>query len=335
LRQQDHIRPMALNTPPSRPQTSQRGTTVAHVFDRHRVRANRNRAATRYEDFAFVKSAAVDDLLDRLEAVNRTFGLALDLGSHTGGFARAFQRRPTLSGKIGELVQTDLSGAMLALAEGMRVQADEERLPFADGSFDLVVSALSLHWVNDLPGALIQARHALKSDGLFLATLLGGRTLQEVRACLYEAEVELTGGAVPRVSPFADAPDIAALLQRAGFALPVTDSHVLTVRYGSVLRLFEDLKGMGERAAFADRARPTLSRAVFGRAMALYQGRHADAEGRVAASFDLITATGWTPHESQQKPLAPGSAKTRLADALGVTEQSLDEKATPGRRPGR
>ncbi len=216
---------------------------------------------------------------------------------------------------------------MLRLRSGertaMRVVADEERLPFAPDSLDLVVSLLGLHWTNDLVGALIQIRRALRPDGLFIGAFLGGATLTELRQCLLEAEDEVIGGAGPRVSPFADGLDAGALLQRAGFALPVADVDRLVVRYRHPLRLMADLRAMGETNALVERPRRPLTRPVLARAFALYQERFGLADGRVPATFEIITATGWAPHASQQVALKPGSAKMRLADALGVTEHKL------------
>ena len=229
--------------------------------------------------------------------------------------------------RVGHLIESDLSGAMLARRPGPRVQLDEERLPFADESLDLVVSTLALHWVNDLPGALIQIRRALKPDGLFMGALLGGSTLTELRQALTEAEAELTGGAGLRIAPFADTFDAAGLLQRAGFALPVADLDRVRVRYAHPLKLIADLKAMGETNALTDRARRPLSRAVLARACEIYAARFAEPDGRVVATFDIVTMTGWAPHPDQQKPLKPGSAKMRLADALGTTEQPTGDTA--------
>ena len=303
----------------------------AVVFDRALLRKRRDRAAAGFEAYAFLKDRMVEDVLDRLEAVNRTFRRALDLGAHDGRFARALTRRPGLSGRIETVFSADLSPAFAARAPGPAFAADEALSPLADGAFDLVVSTLSLHWVNDLPGALIQIRRALTPDGLFIGAMFGGRTLQELRACLIEAEAEATGGASPRVSPFAETVDMAALLQRAGFALPVADIERLPVRYANPGRLLDDLKGMGETNALIARAPRALSRGVLMRALALYSQRFAGPDGKVPATFEVVVATGWAPHESQQKPLRPGSAKTRLADALGVEERSAGEKAPRGR----
>jgi SAM-dependent methyltransferase len=201
--------------------------------------------------------------------------------------------------------------------------ADEEALPFAEGSFDLVASALSLHWTNDLPGVLVQIRRALAPDGLLLAALVGGQSLNELRTALTSAEAELTGGASPRVAPFADVRDLGQLLQRAGFALPVTDLEPIIVRYSSMFALMRDLRAMGATNALTERSRVPLRRAVLMRAAEIYADRFADPDGRIRATFDIIWLSGWAPHESQQKPLAPGSARMRLADALNAKESKL------------
>jgi SAM-dependent methyltransferase len=198
--------------------------------------------------------------------------------------------------------------------------ADEELLPFRDGSLDLVVSALALQLVNDLPGTLIQIRRALKPDGLMIAALMGGRTLEELREAFVVAETETLGGASPRVAPFADVRDLGALLQRAGFALPVADSETLEVGYASPLHLMRDLRAMGWANVLVERRRAPLGKATLARAIAVYQERHGRPDGRVKATFEIVTLTGWAPHESQQKPLRPGSAAHRLADALSTTE---------------
>ena len=250
----------------------------------------------------------------------RSFPRTVDLCARDGGFARALAASPARE-RVGLVIEADLSARMLSGREGPRVALDEERLPFAPGSLDLVVSALGLHWTNDLPGALVQIQRALKPDGLFLAAFLGGSTLIELRTCLFEAEAEVSGGAGPRVSPFAAALDAAALLQRAGFALPVVDTDKAVVRYRDPLKLLRDLRAMGETNVLVDRPARPLTREVLGRALQLYLERFADDEGRIPATFEILTVTGWTPHESQQKPLKPGSAKMRLADALGTVER--------------
>lgn len=228
---------------------------------------------------------------------------------------------------IDTLIEADLSGRMLGGRDGLRVVADEERLPFGDATLDLVTSTLSLHWTNDLVGALIQIRRALRPDGLFVGAIFGGATLTELRQSLLAAEAELSDGASMRVSPFADAIDAAGLLQRAGFALPVADVDRVKVRYAHPLKLLQDLRAMGETSVLLDRSRKPLSRKVLFRAMELYAERFAEADGRVPATFEIVSVTGWAPHDSQQKPLRPGSAKMRLADALGTTEQPTGDKA--------
>jgi SAM-dependent methyltransferase len=205
--------------------------------------------------------------------------------------------------------------------------ADEETLPFAPGSLDLVVSGLALQFVNDLPGALIQIRRALKPDGLFLAALIGGESLTELRQAFAAAEAEIEGGVSPRVAPFADLRDLGALLQRAGFALPVTDVDRVSVRYASPLELMHDLRRMGAGNALIERRRTPLRRATLKRMMEIYAERFSSADRRVAATFEIVWLSGWAPHESQQQPLAPGSAKTRLADALKTQELPAGEKA--------
>jgi malonyl-ACP O-methyltransferase BioC len=293
------------------------------VFDRHVVRRHRERAARHFADHDFLFREAGERLAERLDDLNRVFPRVLDLGARTGLLG------PLLAKRSGTqtIVQCDMSARMMraararACAETSGVHsavcvADEEFLPFAPSSFDLVVSCLSLHWANDLPGALLQIRHALKPDGLFLCAMLGGDTLNELRRALIEAEVAESGGAGPRVSPFADLRDAGALLQRAGFALPVADADTLTVTYENALDLMRDLRGMGEANAIAERRKDFTRRSTLLRAAAIYEDMFAE-EGRMPATFQVLNLTAWAPHESQQKPLRPGSAANRLADAIG------------------
>jgi len=294
------------------------------LFDRELHRRRLGRAARRYA--GFLKHRAADDLVQRLEAVKRDFAIAIDLGARDGAFAAALAKSDAAA-KVGFLVETDLSEAMLAGRAGSRVVADEERLPFAPESLDLVVSSLALHWTNDFVGALIQIREALKPDGLFLGAMLGGATLMELRAALTTAELELCDGAGPRVSPFADAFDAAALLQRAGFALPVTDVDRVTVRYPHLVALMADLRAMGETSVLVEGPRRPLTRRLIARAAELYAQRFAEPDGRIPATFEILTLTGWAPAASQPQPLRPGSARLRLADALGVRERSAGERA--------
>ena len=290
------------------------------LFDRLLHRKRLDRAAPRYA--GFLKARAAEDAAWRLSAILRSFPLAVDLGARDGAFKAALQSVEG-AGRIGTLIEADMSLAMLAGRPGLRVVADEERLPFKDESLDLVVSLLSLHWTNDLVGALVQIRRALKPDGLFIGTFFGGATLTELRQSLLEAEEEVTGGAGPRVSPFADGLDAAGLLQRAGFALPVSDVDRVSVRYDHPLKLMADLRAMGETNVLLDHSRRSLSRKALSRAFEIYRERFGDRDGRLPASFEIVSATGWAPHPDQQKPLKPGSAKASLAEALGVTERRL------------
>ncbi|TYC53461.1 methyltransferase domain-containing protein [Rhodobacterales bacterium] len=283
---------------------------------RHRQRALQ--AAKPGADFLLQSVAG--DLEDRLRLVKRSFKAAVDLGGHTGHVSRAVLE----SGAAEHIVRADLFVADPNLPPPDLV-CDDALLPFRDGSLDLVVSALSLQFVNDLPGSLIQIRRTLVPDGLFLATLPGAGTLTELRDSLTRAELEITGGAAARVLPFADTRDLGGLLQRAGFALPVTDLDTLTVRYDSMFALLADLKAMGATSVLKERAPTPLTRQILLRAAELYAENHSDPDGRIRATFAMVTLLGWSPDESQQKPLRPGSAKTRLADALGVAERKLDE----------
>jgi SAM-dependent methyltransferase len=290
------------------------------VFDRLLLRARRRRAA-RLGPATFLLDRVAEDLADRLATVLRTFTLAVDLGTPTGAVRRALRE------KVGTIVAVDAIPEGIAQHTGPRVVADEEALPFRDASLDLVVSALALQFVNDLPGTLVQIRRALRPDGLFLAALLGGETLPELRQAMSDAEIECEGGVSPRVAPFADLRDLGALLQRAGFALPVTDIDRVTVRYESVFALMHDLRRMGATNALVERRRTPLRRATLARMSEIYAQRFADDDGRVRATFEVAWLSGWAPHKSQQQPLRPGTAKARLADALGTSEMSAGEKA--------
>jgi SAM-dependent methyltransferase len=247
--------------------------------------------------------------------------MAANIGAHHG----LLSQRLRASAGIATIVDVERSEALLDRCQGSRVVADEEALPFAPASLDLVVSGLSLQLVNDLPGTLLQLRRALKPDGLLLAALLGGETLKELRQAWLAAEAEVSGGASPRVAPFADVRDLGGLLQRAGFALPVVDSEVVTVTYSSPLALMRDLKAMGASNMLAARRKIPVTRRLLQRAAEIYAERFARADGRVPATFEILTLTAWAPDESQQKPLRPGSAQARLADTLGASEGKLRE----------
>lgn len=292
------------------------------LFDRKLIIERRKRAIAA-GPATFLLDRVAADLAERLSAVKRRFPRALDIATPGEGVTRALAE----SGQIDVVIAAEPL-AMLR-PTGLRVVADEEALPFANESLDLVVSALALQWTNDLPGALIQTRRALKPDGLFLAALVGGDSLSELREALATAEAEMEGGASPRVAPFIDVRSLGGLLQRAGFALPVTDVDRLTLRYGRIEDLFHDLRRMGATNALIERRRAPLKRATLARAAAIYRERFADADGRLRATFEILWLSGWAPHESQQQPLKPGSAKMRLAEALGTRERPAGEK--PGR----
>jgi NADH dehydrogenase [ubiquinone] 1 alpha subcomplex assembly factor 5 len=302
------------------------GQDPIRVFDQRAVRLHRRRAARHARgraDFLFVESA--ERLADRLADINRVFPQALDLGCRDGLLARQLRGR----GGIVSLIGCDAEASFARAAPRPHLVAAADALPFAPQCFDLVLSNLLLHWTNDLPGALLQLRLALKPDGLFLAAMLAGDTLHELRAALIEAESEIENGAGPRVSPFADPRDLAALLQRAGFALPVVDSDRITATYTDALALMRDLRDMGESNALIARRRSFTRRATLLRAAELYQERHAGADGRIHATFEIATLTAWAPHQEQPKALRPGSARTRLAAALKTEERSAGERAQP------
>jgi hypothetical protein len=286
------------------------------IFDRLLQRRRRSRAAASPANFLLEHVAG--ELVDRLSVVLRRFDVGVDLGT-PGDAVRMSLRR---LGAVGTIVGADV----IARSKPF-VVADEEALPFRDSSLDLVVSGLALHFANDLPGVLTQIRRALKPDGLFLAALLGGDTLTELRQAFAEAESEIEGGVSPRVAPFADLRQLGALLQRAGFALPVIDVERVTVRYGSAFDLMHDLRRMGAANTLVARRRVPLRRMTLMQMADIYARRFADADGRIRTTFDIVWLSGWSPHPNQQQPLRPGSAKARLADALGTREISTGEKA--------
>ena len=284
------------------------------IFDRKTLRRRRDRAAPGFAEFDFLQRRVAEMIADCLLDVRRVFPLALDLGCRTGQMAGTLPKRAGIE----TLVQSDLSECMTREAGGLAVAADEEALPFAEQSFDLVTSCLALHWTNDLPGTLIQIRRCLKPDGLFLGALLGGATLSGLRAAFLDAETEMEGGASPRLSPFADVRDGGDLLLRAGFALPVATSESLDVSYPSPAALLADLRGMGETNAVRNRRRIFLRKSTLVRALALYQERHGEGggDGRVSTTFEVLFLTGWAPGPGQPQALTPGSGTTPLAEAL-------------------
>jgi SAM-dependent methyltransferase len=279
----------------------------AAIFDKALLEARRQRARKQGAE-TFLLDRVAADLGERLSAVLRRFERAADIGTPGDAVRRA-------------LVESGKAAAVEAMP------FEDEVLSAPVGTLDLAVSALALQFVNDLPGALIQMRRALKPDGLFLAALIGGDTLTELRQSFAAAESEVEGGISPRVAPFADIREIGGLLQRAGFALPVVDSERIIVRYGTVFALLHDLRRMGATNALNERRRKPLRRTTLFKMAEIYRERFADADGRLRATFEVIWLSGWAPHESQQQPLKPGSARTRLADALGAREIPAGEKA--------
>ncbi|KWT66180.1 SAM-dependent methyltransferase [Hyphomicrobium sulfonivorans] len=294
----------------------------SRIFDRTLLARRRRRFAGRVSEHDFLLQRVADDLAERLAIVRRTLPLAANIGAHHGLLS---ERIRGLAG-VKRVIDLDPVAALLARSPAdLRVVADEEALPFGDETLDLAVSALSLQLVNDLPGTLIQIRRALRPDGLLLASVLGGTTLHELRAAWLAAEAEVTGGASPRVAPFADVRDMGALLQRAGFALPVVDSETVTVTYSDPLSLMREIKAMGASNMLIARRKTPVTRSLLLRAAEIYIERYAQSDGRVPATFEILTLTAWAPDESQPKPLRPGSASARLAEALGVPERKLDE----------
>ncbi len=313
------------------------------IFDRHLLHARRARAAA-LGPSTFLIERVGQDLADRLATVLRRFECAVDLGTPTDAARRAL----AASAKVGTIIAADAlvgaafpsrppamqgdareaeKAAATSTDRALAVAAGLEALPFRDASLDLVVSVLALQFVDDLPGTLIQIRRALKPDGLLLAALAGGDTLSELRDAFAAAEAEIEDGVSPRVAPFADVRDMGALLQRAGFALPVTDSDRITVRYASALALMHDLRRMGATNPLRERSRRPLRRATLARMMQIYAERFSDPDGRIRATVEIVWLSGWAPHASQQQPLAPGSARQRLADALGTTENKLPRES--------
>lgn len=301
------------------------------IFDRELLTRRRARAAAaagfRDGDAAgsrpdFLLTRASEELLERLALIKRTFATLVVLGVHDAALGNALRA----SGRHDLVVEMDPVRTLLAGRSRPVVQADEECLPLRPGAVDAVLAPLTLQYANDLPGVLHQIKGALRPDGVLLAALVGGESLTELRQAFVMAESELEGGASPRVAPFVDARDLGGLLQRAGFALPVVDSDRFTVAYSTPLALLQDLRAMGASNVLVERRRTPLRRATLLRAMELYAERFSRPDGKVLATFEIVTATAWAPHESQQKPLAPGSAKARLADALGTRERPAGER---------
>lgn len=293
------------------------------LFDRKLLRARRARFAHEIEAREFLLAQVASEIAERVQLMLRPFPLALDLGAYHGLLGRKVAELPS----VGTMIFAESALAFAALCPRPSLVCDEDLLPFKAASLNLVVSGLALHRLNDLPGALIQIRQALAPDGLFMAALLGAGALIELRQALIEAEAETEGGASPRVSPFGDLRDYGALLQRAGFALPVADAETLSLNYSSPRDLMHEIRALGGGNVLLARSRKPLSRRTLERAEQIYRARHATPNGQVKASFEIVYLTGWAPDPGQQQPLKPGSAAQRLADALGVTEHSAGDKA--------
>ena len=296
-------------------------TGAPQIFEAIALRQHKERHAPAASQHDFLLKRVAEDFAERLAIVRREFQNSVSLGAYHGAVSRYLRA----NARVGTMVDVESAPKLLAQCDGPRLLSDIDVLPFAESSLDLVVSGLALHLVNDVPGTLAQVRRALKPDGLLLAALLGGETLKELREAWLIAEDEMTGGASPRVAPFADLRDLGGLLQRAGFALPVADNDVVRVTYTSPLALMQELKNMGMSNMLSERRRVPVTRTLLMRAAEVYLEKFGLPDGRVPATFEIVTLTAWVPHESQQKPLQPGSAKMRLSEALGVTEQSAGE----------
>ena len=290
------------------------------VFDRNRINNLRERSAANLDKHDFLFEWVASNLDGRLADITRQFPTALMIG---GRLNKDHKTLLIEQAKIKQLITMELGAKLLKGKHELNVQADEEMLPFGENTLDMVISPLSLHSVNDLPGTLIQINHALKPDGLFLAALFGGKTLFELRECMMQAEIITTGGVSPRIFPFADKQQLGSLMQRAGFALPVIDSEHITVSYPNLKKLLHDLRGMGEGNAIIERSRRPATKALFEKTEQEYLKRFSDEQGKIQASFEIIFLTGWAPHSAQQQPLRPGSAENALASALDTEEISV------------
>jgi SAM-dependent methyltransferase len=294
------------------------------LFNRDLLRRRRARVAAGAVAHDFLLARVAEDLAERVAVVRRRFGSVLELGAHHGVIGWALLK---LDNVDGPLVSAEATPALLGRCAGLPVAADEEALPFADGAFDLVVSGLALQLVNDLPGTLAQIRRVLRPDGLALVALVGGESLTELRQSWLAAEAETAGGASPRVAPFVDVRDLGALAQRAGFAMPVVDADTVTVTYASPLAVMAELRAMGAGNVLAARRRVPTRRDTLMRAAEFYAQRFGDGAGRVRTTYEILTLTAWSPGPGQPQPLRPGSATTRLADALGPGLAQKDNRA--------
>lgn len=280
------------------------------IFNRRLIKLRRERNFENFKSHDFLSKEISERLLDNLKDIKRSFKTVLSMNIHDQVIGDHLQSD--------EIHYQDISNAMLKSKPGMRIQADEEYLPYKNQSLDLALSCLNLHWVNDLPGTLIQILRCLKPDGLFLAAIFGGETLTELRQSMLKADMDHRGGISPHVSPFIDVRDAGGLMQRAGFALPVVSQERISVTYSDAFALMKELKGMGENNALNKRFKGLSSQQLMIKVAEHYHQNFANEQGRITATFDIIYLQGWAPHESQQKPLKPGSAKMALKDALGI-----------------
>jgi SAM-dependent methyltransferase len=304
------------------------------LFDRKLLRERRARFAGEISAREAVLAHVAREIAERVSLMLRPFPLALDLGAYRGLLGRQVAALPS----VGAMIYAESVFDFAARCPPPALVCDEDLLPFKAASLNLIVSGLALHRVNDLPGALIQIRQSLAPDGLFMAALLGAGALFELREALIEAEAKAQGGASPRVAPFGDVRAYGALLQRAGFALPVADAERLTLLYPNPREAMREIRALGGGNVLLARSRRPLGRHTLARAEDIYRARHGTPDGQVKATFEIVYISGWGPDQSQQKPLKPGSAARRLADALGTTEQTAGDKAafppsTPGKKP--
>ena len=281
------------------------------VFDRKTIRQNRNRCSSKFEKHNFLFEWCRNEINSRLDIIKRKFPLTLQIGGRS---------LPLDNKKFGIQSLYNMDSAERLHPS---VIADDEFIPFKHSQFDLVTNILGLHTINDLPGHLIQIKNILKPDGLFFGVLFGDETLYELRQCLQQAEIEITGGISPRVAPFSDKVQMGSLLQRSGFSLPVIDSEKITVTYENIFKLMHDLRFMGESNTLLKRSKLTARKEIFLKAGEIYQKEFSETGGRIQATFDIIFIHGWAPHESQQKPLRPGSAESTMAEALKSKEEKL------------
>ncbi|MGH1378255.1 MAG: methyltransferase domain-containing protein [Alphaproteobacteria bacterium] len=294
--------------------TSSKFNNETIIFDRELIKNKRQRASNSFSEHDFLFQWSRNQICERLLDINRHFDTALNIGSRCP--------IPSDHKKIGQISTMDLVDTPITRCTPY-IQGNEELLPIANNSMDLVLSNLNLHTVNDLPGTLIQIRNTLKSDGLFMSSIFGGETLHELRKAIADIEISMFGGISPRIFPFADKPQMGDLIQRAGLNLPIIDSEIITVTYDNVFKLLHDIRGMGESNSIIERNKTPLNKEFFMRLAQKYHDNYAEDDGRIVASFEIIFLHGWAPHESQQTPLRPGSAKNSLAEALGSKEIKL------------